>query len=355
MIQTIRKWLEFVLIAMVAASSLAASSLAGAAPPQRIVAVGDLHGDFDAWRQIALKANIIDARNRWAGGASTLVQLGDIADRGPDSLKIITHLMKLQAQAAAAGGRVIVLVGNHEAMNMTGDLRYVSAGEYTAFANAQSSGLRERYFAATQAAIAAAYRAKSPAMTDAAVHTAWFAQTPLGKLEHQAAWSPSGRLGRWTIANPAVAKVGATVFVHGGLSAAYADKPYREINRSVAAALKAGDASDQSILYDPFGPLWYRGLVSRKDDADSGVTFPAGYPSIDEELTAGLRSTGARRMVIAHTPRLAGIEISHNGQLVRIDTGISRYYGGKLSYLEIRGDQVMAYNFDRSPPVAPAH
>ncbi len=334
---------------MLSVSSLAAPRAA----PQRIVAVGDLHGDFDAWRQIALKARLIDSRNRWAGGSSILVQLGDITDRGPDSLKIISHLMKLQGQAAAAGGKVIVLVGNHEAMNMTGDLRYVSAGEYAAFANADSARLRERVYAATKVTIAAAYRAQSPTMTDDAIRAAWLAQTPLGKLEHQAAWSPGGRLGRWTIGNQAIAKVGDTVFVHGGISVAYANSSFQAINQRVAAALKARDDSEASILYDPFGPLWYRGLVTRKADGDLPA-FPAGYPSIDDELAAALRSTGGRRMVIAHTPRLRGIEISHGGQLVRIDTGISRYYGGKLSYLEIRGDQIVPYNFDRSPPAAPA-
>ena len=101
----------------------------------RIVAVGDLHGDYDAWAAIARAAGLVDAKGRWAGGGAVLVQMGDVADRGPDSLKIIRHLMKLQREAAGRGGRVIVLVGNHEAMNMIGDLRYVHPGEYRAFAD----------------------------------------------------------------------------------------------------------------------------------------------------------------------------------------------------------------------------
>src|SRR6185436_13604455 len=84
LIERICRWLGFALLAMMSLPSLAAPPTA----PQRIVAVGDLHGDFDAWRQIALKANLIDSRNRWAGGKSILVQMGDITDRGPDSLKI---------------------------------------------------------------------------------------------------------------------------------------------------------------------------------------------------------------------------------------------------------------------------
>lgn len=312
--------------------------------------MGDLHGDFDAWRQVALNARIIDARNRWAGGSSILVQLGDIVDRGPDSLKIIRHLMKLQRESARAGGRVVVLVGNHEAMNMTGDLRYVSPGEYAAFATADSARLRENVYAANKTAIAAAYRAQSPAMTDDAIHAAWLAQTPLGKLEHQAAWSQQGELGRWTIANPAIARIGDTLFVHGGISVSYAAIPFQTINRRITAALKAGDDSEESILYDPFGPLWYRGLITRTADGEQPSAFPVGYPSIDDELTAALGATGARRMVIAHTPHLAGIVISNNDRLTRIDTGISRYYGGKLSYLEIIGDRLVQHNFDRSAP-----
>jgi hypothetical protein len=357
----IRRLCQLLGIAVLALSSLAPLAAQGSKPSppsqasQRIIAVGDLHGDFDAWRQVALTAHIIDARNHWAGGSSILVQLGDIADRGPDTLKIISHLMKLQREAPRAGGRVVVLVGNHEAMNMTGDLRYVSPGEYAAFTSPDSASLRERVFTANKAAVAATYRAKTPTMSDDAIHAAWLAATPLGMLEHQAAWSPDGQLGRWTIANPAIAKIGDTLFVHGGISVSYAATPYQLLNRKVAAALKARDAGEASILYDPFGPLWYRGLITRKEEAGQPPAFPATYPTIDDELTAGLDAYGAHRMVIAHTPRLAGIVISNGGRLARIDTGMSRYYGGKLSYLEILGGgQLVPHNFDRSPPAAPA-
>jgi hypothetical protein len=343
-----------------AATATLAAQPGQAAQPQRIVAVGDLHGDYNAWRQIALRAHLIDRRNHWAGGSTVLVQAGDIVDRGPDSLKIIRSLRKLQAEAPRSGGRVVVLVGNHEAMNMIGDLRYVDPGEFAAFANAKSMPLRERVYEANKAQLVAAYRARSPAMSDQAIHDAWIAQNPIGKLEHQAAWSPTGELGRWTIANPAVAKIGDTVFVHGGISVRYAAIPIDEINRRTAAALTARTDTPDSILNDQLGPLWYRGLITRSSDfATQGVSperpSPArapAYPSIDDELATVLRSTGASRLVIAHTPILSGIQVSHGGRLVRIDTGISRFYGGKLSYLEILGDRVVPHNFGRSPPAA---
>src|SRR5215210_7017798 len=112
------------------------------APPQRIISVGDLHGDFQAWMQIAQAAGIADAGGHWAGGPATLVQMGDIIDSGPDSLKIIRNLQQLQAEAPRTGGRVIVVLGNHEAMNLLGDNRYTTPGEYAAFVDDRSPARR---------------------------------------------------------------------------------------------------------------------------------------------------------------------------------------------------------------------
>ena len=326
------------------------------APRQDVdAATTDRRGRRPPWRfrrvaAIALKAHIIDGRDHWSGGSTTLVQTGDIVDRGPDSLKIIHHLMKLQREAPKAGGRVVVLVGNHEAMNMTDDLRYVDPGEFAAFATPRSARLREQVLPTTIAGDRRQLSDQVPDHGAASDPPAWLAQTPLGKVEHQAAWSPRGELGRWTIANPAVAKIGDTVFVHGGISVRYADFPIGEINRRVTAALAIANGAEDPILYDPFGPLWYRGLVTRTPDAADQPAAPppadaapaAPYPSIDDELATVLRSFGARRLVIAHTPNPRGIEISHGGRLVRIDTGISRFYGGKLSYLEIIGERSRA-------------
>ena len=85
--------------------------------PARIVAVGDIHGDHDAWLADRPRRGIGRRQGPLGRRQTTLVQLGDVVDRGPDSLKIIRHLMKLQREAPRKGGRVIVLVGNHEAMN----------------------------------------------------------------------------------------------------------------------------------------------------------------------------------------------------------------------------------------------
>jgi hypothetical protein len=312
--------------------------------PARIVAVGDLHGDFGAWLDVARDAKLIDAANHWAGGKTVLVQTGDITDRGPDSLKIIRHLQQLDRESRKAGGRVIVLVGNHEAMQVTRDLRYVDPGEYAAFADRQSARRRNAYFDSNRAAITAYMQARNAELASPkAIKEAWLAETPLGKVEHEAAWLPGGELGRWTTTLPAVAKVGDNLFVHGGISANYALVPLAEINRRVRDALLAADSSPTSILFDEYGPLWYRGLVTRAGDA-----AVAGRPTIENELTVALKAQGVKRIVIGHTPKLQGVTIHYGGRLVQIDTGISRHYGGTLGWLEILGDRLVPHAATRS-------
>ena len=327
-----------------------AMAAARAAPPQRVIAVGDLHGDYDAWVAISRAAGLVDQRGRWAARATTLVQMGDITDREPDSLKIIRNLQQLQREAPRAGGKVFILLGNHEAMNLLGDNRYTTAGEYAAFADGQSAARRDRVYEANRAALEAAYRAQDPKLTPEQVKAKWMAEHPLGWVEHRLAWSPSGELGKWAALNPAILKIGDTLFAHGGISAEYAKLPLEAVNQRVAAAMAAGDDSPASVLSDPLGPLWYRGLVQTDPDAKAArASAKPAAPSLtpDEELSLVLKAYGARRLVVAHTPSLSGIQIGGEGRLARIDTGISRFYGGPLSWLEISGGQMIPHTLAR--------
>jgi hypothetical protein len=325
-----------------------------AAEPSRIVAVGDLHGDFQAWVTIARAAGLIDANNHWAAGTTVLVQMGDITDREPDSLKIIRNLQQLQREAPRKGGRAIVVLGNHEAMNLLGDNRYTTAGEYAAFVDGQSAERRDRVYAANRLAAEAFYRSQDAKLSPGQMRTKWMAEHPLGWVEHRLAWQPSGELGQWATRNPAVLKIDGTLFVHGGLSTEYSKWPLDEINRRVAAAMTTADDGPISILTDPLGPLWYRGLVGRDADAEGERTRlatpkvpPNPAPTIDQEITTVLAAEGAQRIVIAHTPSLSGLAITNGGRLARIDTGISRFYGGPLTWLEIINGKMIPHNVGR--------
>ena len=79
---------------------------------ERIVAIGDLHGDYENYLEVLRIAGLINKRGKWSGGEAHLVQTGDIPDRGPDSVKIIEHISKLAKQAKKKGGRVHNLIGN---------------------------------------------------------------------------------------------------------------------------------------------------------------------------------------------------------------------------------------------------
>lgn len=338
--------------ALAALVVIAATPATAAAPPQRIVVVGDLHGDYAAWQQIAGAAGLIDAKGHWSGGRTILVQMGDITDRGPDSLKIVRSLQQLQREARRKGGKAFVVLGNHEAMNLIGDNRYTTPGEYAAFADAESAARRDRAYEANRANVEAAYRVQDPKLTPDQVKAKWAAEHPLGWVEHRLAWAPSGELGKWATSNPALLKIGDTLFAHGGISAEYAKQPLDAVNKRVASAMAAGDDSDASILTDPLGPLWYRGLATTDPDAQAAraAAKPLAPPLTQEqELSAVLTAYGAQRLVVAHTPSLQGIQITNGGRLARVDTGISRYYGGPLTWLEIIGDRMIPHSVARSP------
>ena len=95
---------------------------------ERVVAIGDLHGDYGRYIDVMESAGLIDKSGKWSGGQTHLVQTGDITDRGADSRKIIDHLVKLSKQAKKKGGYVHLLIGNHE--EMTCSSRCMSAMPY---------------------------------------------------------------------------------------------------------------------------------------------------------------------------------------------------------------------------------
>src|SRR5688572_2295159 len=109
----------------------------------RIVAIGDIHGEFDGFKRILQAAGLADASGRWTGGRTQLIQTGDYTDRGTGTRAVLDLLMQLESQAKSAGGRAFALLGNHEVMNLIGDTRDVTREIFATFADANSEKRRQ--------------------------------------------------------------------------------------------------------------------------------------------------------------------------------------------------------------------
>lgn len=300
---------------------------------ERIVAIGDLHGDYDGYLAVLQAAGLVDARGRWTGGTTHLVQTGDIPDRGPDTRRIIEHMGKLAREAAKKGGRVHNLMGNHEAMNVGGDLRYVVEGEYAAYADKGSAARRDRYFAAVMARMKQADPARHAALP-ADYRATWNKEHPLGWVEHRAAWdprwNPKGEMFLWTMQTRVAIQLNDLVFVHGGIGPAYCGNSLESMTAMARAALRPTDPANPGILEDEHGPLWYRGLA--------GVAPAASVEAVE----AILERHGARHIVIGHTPTGGVVWPRLDGRVVMIDTGMSAAYGRRVGWLEATKDGLVA-------------
>ncbi|HZF15722.1 MAG TPA: metallophosphoesterase [Steroidobacteraceae bacterium] len=309
----------------------------------RIVTVADVHGGYDEFVSILREAAIIDAGLHWRAGDTQFVSLGDLLDRGPDSRKVLDLVMRLEGEAAAAGGAVHVVLGNHEVMNIVGDLRYVSAAEYTAFAGKEDEALREQAWLRLREQEPQAVRADFDALE------------PAGYYARTAAFSATGKYGSWLLAKPFLIVINDTAFVHGGLPALVAADGLDETNRSLHAELDAylqaapevRDAQ-QPDLFTSKSPTWYRGQA-------------LCYPYTEaENLDAALAALGVSRVIVGHTPTATRrVQSRFDGRVLLLDTGMLRtfYQGSPAALVFENGRWSVAYA-DRpgermQPEVAP--
>ena len=367
----------------------------------RVVAIGDVHGAFDQFVEILQTAGLIDAKRQWIGGTTVLVQTGDVFDRGPKVREALDLLMRLEEEARRAGGRVEALLGNHEVMNLLHEFRDVSPASYAAFADARSESRRQRAF--DDYAKLVKQRA-TPG--EAPSRDAWLASHPPGFLEYVEALGPRGKYGRWLRSHKVVTTEGGTAFMHAGVRADMAPT-FDDINRTatreiaawddtkalmvkaqivpafctlpeaveaavaelqrIAAALQAnpnvqpGDhvtrefveklqallAVGKSSLFEPEGPLWFRGFA----------LWPENQETIDTQLTPVLTKYGVERFVTGHTPSSTGRIVSRfSNRLILIDTGMltTFFKNGRASALELQNGRITAIYTDTRTPIVAA-
>lgn len=301
---------------------------------ERVVAIGDVHGAYDRFVEILKTAGIIDSELRWAAGATHVVQLGDILDRGDDSRKALDLVRRLEREAEAAKGQLHLLLGNHEIARMLGDLRLTTPGEYAAFATPESEAVREKVI-----------KALKPATDEERAQLV--AQLPPGSIEMREAFSKDGEYGRWLRDLPAVVKIDQVLFVHGGISSAVAPLGCEAINERIHRDLtsdldKTMAAPLATLTARVDGPLWYRGLAQEPESF---------APQVDDILAR----TAARTIVIGHTvPPTGRITPRFGGRVIQIDTGMQPAYaqGGRASALELVRGEATAIYLDRRDPIA---
>jgi hypothetical protein len=299
----------------------------------RVVVIGDLHGDYAKFRDMLREAGLINARSNWSGGVTHLVQLGDVPDRAPDTRRILDLLMRLEPQARRAGGYVHTLIGNHEAMNMEGDFRYTTPGEFAAFADRNSPRRRDAYYAAQVAALKADPPASGSPVFDAAYRAAFDATHPLGWVEHWAAWSAQGVYGRWVLTHSAIIRIDDTLYLHGGIGPEFLRFDIDAMNTAVLAALRhqpeaAGGPHD--ILWNEQGPLWYRGMALN-DEAAEGA-----------HVAATLARYGVRRIVLGHTKRYSMVRSRFDGAVILTDIAVPVGCADPHAFLVKEGDVLTA-------------
>jgi hypothetical protein len=249
-------------------------------PP--LYVVGDVHGHLSALRRLLQHAALVDGRNRWTGGDSILVVLGDMVDRGEDGIGVLNLLMDLQREAVHSAGQVNVLLGNHEvqllAARRFGDtLRHDSQNSFR--------GDWHRF-----GGLLGDLDRVEPA------HEAWLERLPT------------------------MLRVGDDLLVHA--DATFYPKYGRtieEVNTAVAAVLRCDDPGQWDLLLQHM-------VGKRAFQGDAGAEF----------LTCILDRFGGRRLIHAHSPiaRVTDVPpqdvtsayVYHNGRCVNVDHGL--YFGG---------------------------
>lgn len=344
----------------------------------RVVAFADVHGAYAELVALLQSVGVVDAELRWSAGKTHLVSLGDLLDRGDDSRKVMDLLMRLQQEAAAAGGQVHVVVGNHEAMNVLGDLRYVSRGDYAQYVGDEDAASRDEQ--------RRQFLARNPGKSDADFDRVF----PPGYFGQRKLLGPDGKYGRWILAQPAIIVVNDTVYMHGGPSLALGGRSIAQLDldydaavtgylsseaalrdarllepedpygrrpelaqarlgamptderRAALAPLVAQFArADENPLLGPDGPNWYRGAALCNECAEADVLKPF------------LAAAGARRVVVGHTVARNGTAVARfDGALIKLDAGMNTavYHGRPAALILDSSGTRVAYANPTVPP-----
>jgi uncharacterized short protein YbdD (DUF466 family) len=294
---------------------------------EKLVIIGDIHGDYDSYISVLREAGVINRRGNWIGDDTHLVQVGDVPDRGPDTLKIIEHLQKLETQAKRNDGMVHVLIGNHEYMNVVSDLRYVHPGEYKAMTSRNSSRFRDAYY---QQVVASLLNLEEPPVIDDAFKDKWYEDIPLGYVEHRLTWQPGGDINNWVSTHNSVIRINDMLFMHAGLGPIMLTMSLDDLNNQIRAEMLGALQPENNLGDNEDGPLWYRGLAMNAETTESA------------HVEALLSTYGVKHVIVGHTPELGVITPRFGGKVIITDTGMSAYYGTHKASMLVENGEAFA-------------
>ena len=275
---------------------------------------------------------LVDDEVHWAGGKAHFVQTGDLLDRGTDTRQVLDLMMRLEKEAKKAGGRVHALLGNHEVMNMLGDLRYVDPEEYEDFRTDESEQLRDEFFdrIVEPAAEGAGRKAAGRGVRRGGASGEARGGGPLGlRRAHAAPLRRTGSTGGGFAS--AAPWPGSTASSSSTGASARRWRPWgarrstsRCAGRSRRTSARPARTPRRTLVAGENGPLWYRGLAKE----DETLFAPA--------LEQILEAMDARAIVVGHTVTVTGrIQDRFGGRVVMIDAGMAPAYEGSLAALEI--------------------
>lgn len=250
---------------------------------KKLAAISDIHGQYGSMKKLLQAHGIIDQNLAWSFGDGHLVITGDVFDRGEHVTEALWLLYALDAQAKAAGGAVHMLLGNHEAMVMANDLRYVNP----------------QYLAVAQT---------------------------LG-LTYPEIFDNQSVLGRWLRSKPVIVQVNDSLFMHAGLHPDYVSlkMSVSEVNEHFRRSLglaKSEIKQDDTLafLYGKLGPIWYRGYFNA--------------PLLEaSELDKVLEQLQVSRIVVGHTT-MSGVFSHYLGKVISIDGDMQRGKVGEVLLIE---------------------
>lgn len=239
----------------------------------KVFVTSDPHGNFECFAELLQANNVIGKQYEWTFGKNQLVIIGDVFDRGKDVLPLFWLIYKLEKEAQDAGGQVVFLLGNHEPLALTGDVRYA----------------KDKY----------------PALAT------------LLNMPYKDLFSPSTELGRWLATRNTMQLIGRNLFVHAGLSAEMYNQnlSIAAVNPAMSEALflnktqRKAHAPLSAFLYGNSGPIWYRGMV--KDDEKYN-------PLPGDTLNLILKRYKADRIIVGHTI-FKDITTRYNGRVITVN------------------------------------